>query len=165
VGPVDDLLVRVWKSSRLYDWLRLKGHVAFNLPKTVSALGGLLLTFIAATHAYVATAAQGLPVYFSVYCVLIIAGCLTVAACMWLRLNPRIAQRSWFFGDLVAVFFMGIYLVTRVISVPGLVAMTGRWDYAPGTIALALAGAFVALHMSVLLHINVAYPDRQGWQD
>jgi hypothetical protein len=155
----------MWKSSRLYDWLRLKGYVAFNLPKTVSTLGGLLLTFIAATHAYVATTAQGRPVYLAVYCVFVITACLATAGCMWLRLNPHMPQRSWFFGDLVAVFFIGIYLATRVISVPGLVAMTGRWDYAPGTIALALAGAFVALHMSVLLHINVAYPDRQGWQD
>jgi len=165
VGPVDDLLVRMWKSSRVYDWLRLKGYVAFDLPKTVTAVGGLLMTLIAAAHAYVATTEQGRPVYFAVYCVFVITACLATAGCMWLRLNPHMPQRSWFFGDLVAVLFIGIYLVTRVISVPGLVAVTGRWDFAPGTFGLALAGAFVALHMSVLVHVNVAYPDRQGWQD
>ncbi|EUA54741.1 putative membrane protein [Mycobacterium xenopi 4042] len=43
--------------------------------------------------------------------------------------------------------------------------MTGRWDFAPATFAFAFAGAFVAVHMSVLLGINVAYPQRQGWHD
>ena len=47
---------------------------------------------------------------------------------------------------------------------PGLVAVTGWWDFAPGTFALAFAGAFLALHVSVLLGINVAYPQQQGWQ-
>ncbi len=159
------LFVRLWKSSRVYDWLRLKGYVAFDLPGLVTALGGFLLLAIAAAHAYVATTKAGLPVYFRVYSILLIVGCLVVAGGMWLRLTPRVPQLSWFLGDLLSVLFIGIYLATRVTSLQGLAAVTGRWDLAPGTFALAFAGAFVALHMSVLLRINVAYPDRQGWQD
>jgi ABC-type proline/glycine betaine transport system permease subunit len=61
--------------------------------------------------------------------------------------------------------FIGIYLASRAVSLPGLVAVTGRWDFAPGTFALAFAAAFVGVHLSVLLGINVAYPQRQGWLD
>jgi hypothetical protein len=76
-----------------------------------------------------------------------------------------VPQLSWFVGDLISVLFLGLYLASRAVSLPGLVAVTGRWDFAPGTFALAFAAAFLALHMSVLLRINVAYPQQQGWQD
>ena len=159
------LLVDLWKSSRLYDGLRLKGYVAFDLPRTVTALGGLLLMGIVAAHAYVVTIEAALPLYFKVYCAVLIAGCFFAAGAMWFPLNPRVPQLSWFVGDLISVLFLGVYLASRAASLPGLVAVTGRWDFAPGTFALAFAGAFLALHMSVLLRINVAYPQRQGWQD
>lgn len=164
LAPVG-LFVSSWKSSRLYDWLRLRGYVAFNLPKLVTALGGVLLISIAAAHAYVMTTQAELPVYFKIYSVLIITGCAVTAGGMWWRLSPHVPQMIWFFGDLLSVLFIGSYLASRAISLGGLVAVTGRWDFAPGTFALAFAGAFLALHTSVLLRINVAYPERQGWQD
>lgn len=153
------------KSSRLYDWLRLKGYVAFDLPRTVTALGALLLLGVAAAHAYIATTQSGLPMYFEVYCLSLIIGCLVIAGGVWSGFNRFLPQLSWFLGDLLALSFLGLYLVTRMTSLPRLVALTGRWDFAPGTFTMAFAGAFVALHMSVLLRINVAYPNRQGWQD
>ncbi|MGC2655005.1 MAG: oxidoreductase [Mycobacterium sp.] len=165
MAAVDKMLVELWKSSWVYNWLRLKGYVAFDLPRMVTALGSFLLIFIAAAHTYVATTETGVPMYFKVYSALLTAGCLVIAGGMWFRLGPRVPQLSWFLGDLLAVLFTGIYLASRVISLRGLAAVTGRWDFAPGTFALAFAGAFVALHMSVLLRINVAYPDRQGWED
>jgi hypothetical protein len=161
VGFVADM----WKSSRLYDWLRLKGYVAFDLPRTVTMLGGLLLTGIVAAHVYVVSTERPSPVYFKVYCAILIAGCLLVAGGMWFGLNARVAALSWFFGDLLSLSYLAIYLASRAASLPGLVAVTGRWDFAPGTFALAFAGAFIALHMSVLLGINVAYPQRQHWPD
>lgn len=165
MAVVDKMVVELWKSSRLYDWLRLRGYVAFDLPRTVTALGGFLLLAIAAAHAYVAMSEPGLPTYFKMYSGLIFAGCLVVAGGMWYRRSPRVPQLSWFAGDLISVLVLGVYLATRFISVKGLLAVTGRWDFAPGTFALAFAGAFIAVHLSVLLRINVAYPDRQGWQD
>ena len=50
-------------------------------------------------------------------------------------------------------------------TLPAMTAMTGRWDFAPASFALAFAGALVALHASVLVGINVAYPQRQHWDD
>ncbi len=149
----------------LFDWLRLKGYVAFDLPNLVTALGGILLISIAAAHAYVMTTHTELPAYFKIYSALFIAGCSATVGGMCWRLSPRVPHLSWFIGDLLSVLFIGIYVASRAVSLGGLVAVTGRWDLAPGTLALAFAAAFLALHMSVLLRINVAYPDRQGWQD
>ncbi|ORV07926.1 oxidoreductase [Mycobacterium celatum] len=157
--------MRLWERSRLYQILRLGGWVAFDLPRTVTALGGLLLLGIVVTHVYVLSRATGVPVYFVVYVVLLIAGCVLAAGAMWVGVNPRVPQLGWLLGDLVAVVFLGLYLASRTVSVPGLVALTGRWDVAPGTWAGACALGFVVVHMSVLLGINVAYPQRQNWCD
>jgi hypothetical protein len=75
------LLVDLWKSSRLYNWLRLKGYVAFDLPCTVTTLGGLLLMGMVAAHVYVVTTEVALPLYFKVYCAVLIAGCFFAAVC------------------------------------------------------------------------------------
>ena len=60
-------VIERWKRSQLYEWLRLKGYVAFNLPRTVTMLGAALLTGIAAAHVYVLSSQPSLPVYFVVY--------------------------------------------------------------------------------------------------
>jgi hypothetical protein len=153
------------KHSQLYEWLRLKGYVAFNLPRTVTMLGAALLTGIAAAHVYAATSRPSLPIYFIVYTAILGACCLLTAAFLWLGRNPRVPQIGWFFGDLISVVFLGVYLTSRAATLPGLVAVTGRWDFAPGTFAGAFALGFIAVHMSVLLGINVAYPQRQQWSD
>lgn len=157
--------VDLWKRSWLYRALSLGGYVAFDLPRVVTALGTLLLIGIVATHVYVLTTAAALPVYFVIYSAVLIASCVLVAGGLWFGLKPVVPQRSWFVGDLVCVIFLGIYLASRAVSLPGLIAVTGRWDFAPGTFALAFAGAFIAVHMSVLLSINVAYPQRRNWRD
>ena len=158
-------VIERWKRSQLYEWLRLKGYVAFNLPRTVTLLGAALLIGIAAVHVYVLTSQPALPMYFFVYTAILEACCLLTAASLWLGRNPRVPQLGWFFGDLVSVVFLGLYLASRATALPGLVAVTGRWDFAPGTFAGAFALGFIAVHMSVLLGINVAYPQRQPWFD
>jgi hypothetical protein len=159
-------VIERWKHSRPYEWLRLKGYVAFNLPRTVTVLGTALLMGIVATHVYVLTSSQtALPLYFVVYTATLLACCLLAAAALWIGRNPRVPQLGWFFGDLVSVVFLGLYLASRPATLPGLVAVTGRWDFAPGTFASAFALGFIAVHMSVLLGINVAYPQRQPWFD
>jgi hypothetical protein len=158
-------VIERWKRSQLYEWLRLKGYVAFNLPRTVTMLGAALLTGIAAAHVYVLTSRPALPMYFFVYTAILGVCCLLTAAFLWLGRNPRVPQAAWLFGDLVSVAFLGVYLASRAVALPGMVAVTGRWDFAPGTLAGACALGFVAIHMSVLLGINVAYPQRQPWFD
>jgi hypothetical protein len=160
-----DAVIERWKRGRLYEWLRLKGYVAFNLPRTVSALGAGLLIGIAVVHVYVLTTRPALPMYFLVYTAILVACCLLTAVSLWLGRNPHVPQLGWFFGDLVSVVFLGLYLFSRPAALPGLVAVTGRWDFAPGSLAGAFALGFLAVHMTVLLGINVAYPQRQQWFD
>jgi hypothetical protein len=153
------------KRTQMYEWMRLKGYVAFNLPRAVTALGAGLLAGIAAVHVYVLASRPELSAIFAVYTGLVVAACLLTAAAMGFAVNPRIPRWGWFVGDGVSVAYLAVYLATRLAPLPGLVAVTGRWDFAPGTLAGALALGFVAVHMSVLLGINVAYPQRQQWTD
>ncbi|ORV92392.1 oxidoreductase [Mycobacterium interjectum] len=157
-----------WHRSRLFRVLSLGGYVAFDLPRVVTGLGAALLAGIVATHAYLMysmATRDALPGVFVVYAAAVIAACLLAAGAMGFGRNPAVAQAGWYFGSALAVVVIGVDVATRIASLPGLTAVTGRWDVAPATFALAFAGAFVGLHASVLLGINVAYPRRRQWED
>lgn len=148
--------------------LSLGGYVAFDLPRVVTALGAVLLVGIAAEHGYlmyVVANQDALPAAFVVYAVAVIAACLVAAAVMGYGRNPAVTQSGWYFGSLLSAVILCVDVATRVTSLPGMTTVTGRWDVAPATFALAFAGAFIGLHTSVLLGINVAYPRRQHWED
>lgn len=87
-------------SSRL---LTLNGWVAFNLPRTVTGLGGLLLMGLVAEHVYVFSTEPNLPAYFAVYSALLTLGCLTAAGAMVFGLKPLVPQVGWHFGSLVCM--------------------------------------------------------------
>ncbi|OBB99071.1 oxidoreductase [Mycobacterium sp. 852002-40037_SCH5390672] len=145
--------------------LTLNGWVAFNLPRTVTALGGALLTGLVAVHIYVLTTRPDLPGYFAAYVLVLAAGCLVAATAMVVGFKPSVPQAGWFLGSLLCSAFLGVYLVTRWVNLPGLAAVSARWDFAPGTLGMAFAAAFIAVHTTVLSGINVAYPQRQQWYD
>lgn len=149
-------------SSRV---LTLNGWVAFNLPRTVTALGGALLTGLVLVHIYVLTTEPGLPRYFAAYVLGLSAACALAAGAMVFALKPIVPQAGWYFGSLVCSAFLCAYLVTRWVQLPGLIGVTARWDFAPGTLGIAFAGAFLAVHTTVLSGINVAHPQRQQWYD
>ncbi|ABK67043.1 MULTISPECIES: hypothetical protein [Mycobacterium avium complex (MAC)] len=149
-------------SSRV---LTLNGWVAFNLPRTVTALGGALLTGLVLVHIYVLATEPGLPRYFAAYVLGLSAACALAAGAMVFALKPIVPQAGWYFGSLVCSAFLCAYLVTRWVQLPGLIGVTARWDFAPGTLGIAFAGAFLAVHTTVLSGINVAYPQRQQWYD
>ncbi|ETB18232.1 hypothetical protein MAA44156_02690 [Mycobacterium avium subsp. avium] len=149
-------------SSRV---LTLNGWVAFNLPRTVTALGGALLTGLMLVHIYVLATEPGLPRYFAAYVLGLSAACALAAGAMVFALKPIVPQAGWYFGSLVCSAFLCAYLVTRWVQLPGLIGVTARWDFAPGTLGIAFAGAFLAVHTTVLSGINVAYPQRQQWYD
>lgn len=149
-------------SSRV---LTLNGWVAFNLPRTVTALGGALLTGLMLVHIYVLATEPGLPRYFAAYVLGLSAACALAAGAMVFALKPIVPRAGWYFGSLVCSAFLCAYLVTRWVQLPGLIGVTARWDFAPGTLGIAFAGAFLAVHTTVLSGINVAYPQRQQWYD
>ncbi len=149
----------------MLEWLRLKGYVAFNLPRSVTALGAALLLGVAATHVYVLASRPAVPALFVGYAVAMAACCVLAVVAMWLSGYPRVLRAAWMCGDGISVLFIVVYLVTRPAPLPGLVGITGRWDVAPATLAGACALGFLAVHQSVLLGINVAYPHHQQWSD
>ncbi len=158
-------LIGLWQGILSSPPLTLNGWVAFNLPRTVTALGGSLLTGLVAMHVYVFATQPQLPRYYAAYSVLLAVCCLIAAGAMVFGLKPRVPQAGWYFGSLVCLVILAIYLFTRWVSLPGLEALTGRWDFAPGTFAMAFAAGFIAVHTTVLSGINVAYPQSQQWYD
>jgi hypothetical protein len=165
VGLLVETWPESWHRSRLFRILSLGGYVAFDLPRLVTGLGAALLLGIATAHVYILAGEPALPRYFVVYAIATIAGCLAVAGSIGFGRNPLVAQAGWFFGDLLAFVFLMVAVGTRMVSLPGLATLTGRWDFVPVTFALAFAAAFIAVHGSVLVGINVAYPQRQQWND
>lgn len=163
--PVRALVTRLWRRIFSSPLLTLNGWVAFNLPRTVTALGTALLTGIVAVHVYTLTSGSALPWLFIGYCAALIVGCLGAAGMMWFGLKPAATQLGWYLGSALCATFLGIYLASRLLSLPGLGALTGRWDFAPGTLAMAFAAGFIAVHTTVLSGVNVAYPQRQDWHD
>ncbi|OBH44238.1 oxidoreductase [Mycobacterium mantenii] len=164
-----DLVARrgtgLWRRLLSSPVLTLNGWVAFNLPRAVTALGGALLTGLVAVHVYTLTAQRDAPGYFVAYVLVLAAACVVAASAMLVGIKPSVPQAGWFLGSLVCLAFLGVYLVTRWVSLPGLATVTARWDFAPGTLGMVCAAAFIAVHTTVLSGINVAYPQRQQWYD
>ncbi|OBK19699.1 oxidoreductase [Mycobacterium asiaticum] len=164
-GLVGRLWLRIWQgllSSRL---LTFDGWLAFDLPRTVTTIGEILLIGLATVHVYFLATEPTLPGYFVGYALALIAGCLIAAVALIATFNDSVPQRGWYLGSAVCIIFLGLYLLSRLIALPGLRSLTGRWDVAPATLAMAMAAAFVAVHTTVLSGVNVAYPRRQGWPD
>lgn len=137
--------------------------IAFNLPRSVTLAADLALLGVAATHGYVLATTPGPPGYFIAYCVAMIIGCLAAAAIAWIDIDDIVPGWGWWAGSVICVAFVIGYLISRLISLPGLPTLTGRWDIAPGSLALACAGAFIALHLTVLTGVNVAFGQRRAW--
>lgn len=169
LAVVADLVARrttaLWRRLLSSPLLTLNGWVAFNLPRAVTALGGALLTGLVAVHVYVLATRPDLPPYFVAYVVVLAVACLAAASAMLIGIKPSVPQAGWYLGSLTCSAFLVVYLITRWVSLPGLNAVTARWDLAPGTLAMVCAAAFVAVHTTVLSGINVAYPQRQQWHD
>lgn len=161
-GPV---CLKAWHKVLSSPLLTLNGYVAFDVPRLVTGLGASLLMGLVAAHAYMLATRPGLPPYFLVYLAVLIAGCLGAVAAMASAVKPLVPQAGWYAGSLICAAFLVIYLVSGFVSLPGPVALTGRWDLAHGTLAMGLGGGFIAVHTTILSGINVAYPRRQNWRD
>lgn len=153
------------RRARASSLLTLNGWVAFNVPRLVTALGVTLLFALVVLHSYVVTTAAALPAYFLGYTAVLTLTCLLAAFGTTFGWNVETTERAWNLGSLICLAFLAIYLVTRVVPLPGLIMLTGRWDVAPGTLAMAAAAGFVGVHVTVLSGINAAYPHTQHWQD
>lgn len=138
--------------------------IAFNLPRTVTLAADAALLGLAAIHGYVLLSQTDPPGYFEAYCVAMIIGGVCIAALSWIDIDG-LPRAAWLAGSVLCAAFVIGYLISRLVSLPDLAALTGRWDVAPGSLALACAGGFVAVHLTVLLGINVAFGQQRNWSD
>lgn len=152
-------------------------HLRFNLPRSTTAGGVLLLLGIAAIRVYLLVAsatgwvAPGAsapirpPVYLLAYFAVVAAGALLAAAGMLSAPRRVLTRVGWALGSLVCAAAMAMYLVSRTAGLPGGDRWVGRWDQPLGTFALAVEGAFLITHLAVLTGMTVAVPDRRDWRD
>ena len=128
LAVVTDLVARrtiaLWRRLVSSPVLTLNGWVAFNLPRTVTAVGGALLTGLVAVHVYVLITEPDLPGYFVVYVLVLAVGCLTAASATVVGIKPSVAQAGWYLGSMTCSAFLAVYLATRWVSLPGLVMVT-----------------------------------------
>ncbi|CAJ1507907.1 oxidoreductase [[Mycobacterium] holstebronense] len=139
--------------------------IAFNLPRTVTLAADAALLGLAGMHAYMLATAAHRPGYFAVYCAAMIIGCVVAAGITWVDVDDIVPAAGWVAGGILSTAFLIGYPISRMVSLPGLSALTGRWDLAPGNLALACAAAFLVLHLTVLTGVNVAFGQRRGWYD
>lgn len=163
--PVDHTVVKV--AMRVPVVGRLVGfyrHIAFDLPRTTTAAGIALLLGIAAIRLYL-LAEYDQPTYLAAYFI-VLGACATLAVLGMLAGRwPAIVRAGWVLGSVVALASLAMYLASRTIGLPQLPQLVGRWEYAPGTLGMALSGAFVATHFAVLTRMTVSWPMHQEWHD
>ena len=94
-GSVPRRLVTFWQGIVTSPVLGLNGWVAFNLPRTVTALGAALLLGLVAVHVYEFATEPRLPRYFVVYAAVLTAGCLIATVAMVVGLKPVVPQIGW----------------------------------------------------------------------
>ena len=139
--------------------------IAFNLPRTVTATGDAALLGLAGIHGYLLATAVAPPGYFVAYCGAVIVGCLAVAGAIWVDVDALAPWLAWLAGSVLCTAFLAGYLISRLAILPGLPALTGRWDIAPGSLAGLCAAGFLAVHLTVLTGINVAFGQHRDWHD
>lgn len=150
--------------ARLVSFYRF---LAFSGPRVVAASGVVLLLGMAAIRLYWLLGSfvvPSYPAYVAAYFAVLAAAAALAAA---LLVTPRrsVAMAGWTLGGMVAAASLAMYIISRTIGLPYLPGVVGRWDYAVGTVAIALSALFLALHFSVLTGMNVAYPQRRLWRD
>ncbi|WP_040833941.1 hypothetical protein [Nocardia brevicatena] len=155
-------MAQLLRQTKTYRRLTVYRYLAFNLPKVTTALGILLLLGIAAVHLYLIGTTPRLPAYLAGYFAVLGAGCLIAAVTMT---AGRFARRGRLVGSLVSTVFLVVYLLARFTGLPMLPEVENWWDFTPGTIAIGCAALFLATHVSVLLGINVAHPQKRDWHD
>lgn len=139
-------------------------YFAFDLPRTTTAAGVVLLGGVAAIRLSLLLTSPRLPGYLVAYFVLIVAAAALGMAGV---LAPRrmVARIGWAWGSVVALVSWAVYVTGRTVGLPGLPQLVGRWEFPLGTVAMVLSALYLALHFSVLTGMNVAVPDRRGWHD
>ncbi|HEY7053279.1 MAG TPA: oxidoreductase [Mycobacterium sp.] len=147
------------KALRALEW------VQFNIPRATTALGVVLLAGLAGVQFYLVLGDLGYPLWLTVYHCVLIAGWAAAAILMMTGRSVTAAQLGWFVGDVVAAVYLVIYLISRIVGLPGAPYLRGWWDFAAGTLGMLFALGFLGGHASILAGVMIARPQRRGWRD
>jgi len=143
-------------------------YIAFNVPRVITAVGIVMLLGVAAIRLYWLVGGfpvPAYPTYLDMYFRLLVAVTVLAAGSMVIRSKPKLVRLGWMLGSLVSMASIAMYVASRTVGLPGLPQLLRWWDYPLGSFALVLAALFVALHLSVVTGMNVAYPQRRDWHD
>ena len=143
-------------------------YFAFNAPRVITAAGIVVLLGVAAIPLYWLVGGfpvPAYPAYLGVYFGLLVAVTVLAAGSMVIRSQPKLVRLGWMLGSVVSVASIAMYVASRTVGLPGLPRLVRWWDYPLGSFAMVLAALFVALHLSVVTGMNVAYPQRRDWHD
>lgn len=139
-------------------------HLAFDLPRLTTAGALLAVGGIAAIRVYHLVVGYAPTALMGSYFALSAAAAVVAAGCMVVK-QVRVVGLGWMLGGLVSVATIIGYVLSRTVGGAGLPQLVGWWNYPVGTLLLVLAAAFLALHVSVLTGVNVAFPTRREWHD
>jgi hypothetical protein len=148
--------------------ISLYRYIAFNAPRVTTAVGIVVLLGIAAIRLYWLVGGfpvPAYPAYLGGYFGLLVAVAVLAAGSMMIGPKPKLVQLGWVLGSVVSVASIAMYVTSRTVGLPGLPQLLHWWDYPLGSFAMVLAALFVALHVSVVTGMNVAYPQRRDWHD
>jgi hypothetical protein len=143
-------------------------YIAFNVPRVTTAVGIVVLLGIAAIQLYWLVGGfpvPAYPAYLGGYFGLLVTVAVLAAGSMVIGRQPGLIWLGWVLGSVVSVASIAMYVISRTAGLPGLPQLVRWWDYPLGSFAMALAGLFVALHVSVVTGMNVAYPQQRNWHD
>jgi hypothetical protein len=143
--------------------LRFLGWFAFNIPRATTAMGLGLLAGLVGVHLYLLIGNFDWPVWLMGYNWVLNVGWLAAGIVMVIGPSVATAQIGWFIGDFIAVLFLVMYVVSRIAGLPGAPYLAGWWDFPAGTFGMAFALGFVGLHLSILLGVMIARPQRRQW--
>jgi hypothetical protein len=163
-----------WSMSAVLRWtgsgklISFYRYFSFNVPRVTTASGIVLLLGVGAIRLYWLTGGflvSNFPVYLTACVVLLVIAALLASAAMVVGRRPGLVRIGWALGSVVSAASIAMYVVSRILGLPGLPQLVQRWDYALGTFSMALAAMYLMLHFSVLTGMNVAYPERRQWHD
>ena len=176
-GAGTELADRLQRSPGLGALIAFYRYIQFDLPRTTTATGVLLLWGIAAVRIYLLVAARTawvqpggsvrpqVPVYLQAYLGLVAVVAVVASGAIMAARSRTTTRAGWALGSLVCAAAMAMYVTSRTAGLPGAGDWVGRWDFPLGTFAVTLEAAFLLTHVAVLTGMTVAAPDRRHWRD
>jgi hypothetical protein len=134
-------------------------YIYFNQSKLITTTGIALILLVGLIHLLESPEYFEAAIYLGLLFLANFAGTVVAAigifrgACGW----------GWALGALISGVTIAVYLVSRTLGLPGYTE--GMWADPVGSFSVMVEGLFVALYLSIVTGMNIAYPDKREWHD